>query len=596
MPLSTESVNRYVPVEVTPLATGRGHDDAAGALSVAVAVSVPRPPAASPFSSGSPSLLHMEPDLDRFTSRRSTVYGQRGVVATSQPLAAQAGLSTLERGGNAFDAAVAAAAALNVVEPTSTGLGGDVFACFRTADGEVGGLRACGHAPAGATRERVRDAVAAERGVDPDDAEMPFRGPHAVTVPGTARGWELTLSEYGRLTLSEALDPAIRYARGGFPVSEVVAAQWRHAEELFETDHAREAYLFDGAAPATGRRVTLPELGRTLERVATEGADVVYEGDVAEAIAAEVQEAGGFMTVDDLAGFEPELLDPVSTTYGDAEVFELPPNNQGLVVLEALNVAAELDAGEREFGPEYVHRLAEALKRAFHDGHRYITDPEFEEIPDLASPEWARERAATVGETAGDVGFGVPDSHAEDADTVLCCVADDEGNVVSYINSRFAGFGSGLVAGDTGVALQNRGASFSLDTDHPNRLEPNKRPFHTLIPGVVNLDVERDDWAAFGVMGGYMQPQGHLQVLSGLLDHELPLQAALDRPRWRYREDGTLAVEDRLADAGTKLVRRGHDVRLAVPGDFGGAQIARNDEGVLSAATEPRKDGNAVGL
>ncbi|QLG61321.1 gamma-glutamyltransferase [Halorarum salinum] len=537
-----------------------------------------------------------EPDLDRFASRRSTVYGQRGVVATSQPLASQAGISVLEDGGNAFDAAVATAAALNVVEPTSTGLGGDVFALYRTADGEVGAMRSCGPAPAGATIGNVREAVAEEEGVDPADAEMPETGAHAVTVPGTARGWELTAETFGEKSLGELLRPAVRYATEGYPVSEVVAAQWQHGEELFESDHAREAFLFDGEAPSTGRTVTLPKLGATMERIAEEGADVVYEGEIGEAIAAEVRRAGGFMTTDDLAGFEPEFLDPVSTTYDGVEVFELPPNNQGLVALEALNVAEELGAGEHDLdSPERVHYFSEALKLAFHDGHRYITDPEFEDHPPLASKGWARKRAAAVGETANhDVTFGVPGANAEDADTVLLCVADDEGNVVSYINSRFAGFGSGLVAGDTGIALQNRGSSFSLDPEHPNSLEPGKRPFHTLIPALARFD--EDDWAAFGVMGGYMQPQGHLQVISNVVDYDLPLQAALDRPRWRYREDGSLALEPHFdSNVAAKLARKGHDVRTLPSGQFGGAQIVRNEKGTLSAATEPRKDGNAQG-
>jgi gamma-glutamyltranspeptidase/glutathione hydrolase len=425
---------------------------------------------------------------------------------------------------------------------------------------------------------------------------MPERGPHTVTVPGTARGWELTVEEFGRLDLSATLEPAIRYALEGYPVSEIVADQWTHGEEIFVDDDAREAYLFDGWSPAVGQHVTLPELGETLRRVAEEGADAVYEGDIAESIADAVRAKGGFLSTDDLAAFEPELLEPVSTTYAGAEVFELPPNNQGLVALEALNVADELGAGDHEFGPTYVHKLAEALKVAFHDGHRYITDPDYESIPPLGSRSWASERASILGDEASDVSFGVPDSNAEDADTVLVCAADDAGNVVSFINSRFSGFGSGIVAGDTGIALQNRGSSFSLDPDHPNRLEPGKRPFHTLIPAVANLDAEggSDDWAAFGVMGGYMQPQGHLQVLSAILDHDLPLQAALDRPRWRYCEDGTLAVEDRLAGVGTKLRRRGHDVRIDVPGRFGGAQIVRADDGVLSGATEPRKDGSVA--
>ncbi|WP_418279877.1 gamma-glutamyltransferase [Halorubrum sp. DTA98] len=543
----------------------------------------------------------MEPDLDRFGSRRSTVYGQSGVVATSQPLAGEAGIEILRAGGNAFDAAVATAAALNVVEPTSTGIGGDVFALYKTADGDVGAMRACGGAPADATIENVREAVAADEDTDVDDpadpdVEMPTTGPHAVTVPGTARGWEATADRLGEFDLDRLLQPAIRYATEGYPVSEVVAAQWEHGEELFESDHAREAFLFDGESPSVGQRVTLPRLGRSMELIAEEGADVVYEGEIADAIATEVQSGGGFMTVDDLADFEVEWPDPVSTTYNGAEVYELPPNNQGLIALEALNIASELGAGEQDHdSAERVHSFAEATKLAFHDGHRYITDPDYEGHPPLGSTEWARKRAAEVGPEANDdVTFGVPDANAEDADTVLLTVADDEGNVVSFINSRFAGFGSGVVAGDTGIALQNRGSSFSLDPAHPNRLEPGKRPFHTLIPGLVEFG--ENDWAAFGVMGGYMQPQGHVQVISNVVDYGMPLQRALDEPRWRYREDGTLALEPHVDDdVAAKLVRKGHDVRTLSPGEFGGAQIVRNDEGVLSGATEPRKDGNAQG-
>ena len=551
----------------------------------------------------------MEPDLDRFTSRRSTVYGQRGVVATSQPLASQAGIETLREGGNAFDAAVATAAALNVVEPTSTGLGGDVFALYRTADGEVGSMRACGGAPAAATIENVRDSLRETDDVssyypddggyavdDTDEAGMPFYGPHAVTVPGTARGWEATIEELGRLTLADVLEPAIRYATEGYPVSEVIASYWAGAEELFTDDHAREAFLFDGDAPETGETVRLPRLGESMRKIAEHGADVVYEGEIAEAIAEEIQSQGGFMTVDDLADFEVEWPEPVSTTYNGAEVYELPPNNQGLIALEALNIAAELGVGEHDYDTaERVHYFAEAMKLAFHDGHRYIADPEYEETPPLGSTDWAAKRAAGVGPTADhDVTFGVPNADAEDADTVLLTVADEEGNVVSYINSRFAGFGSGLVAGETGIALQNRGASFSLDPEHPNSLEPGKRPFHTLVPAVVRLD--EDDWAAFGVMGGYMQPQGHVQVISNVVDYDMPLQRALDEPRWRYRESGELGVEPHFEDdVAAKLVRKDHDVRTLSPVQFGGAQIVRNEDGVLSAATEPRKDGNAQG-
>ncbi|NHN49760.1 gamma-glutamyltransferase family protein [Halostella sp. JP-L12] len=538
-----------------------------------------------------------DPDLDRFESRRSTAYAPNGLVATSQPLAAQAGVETLRDGGNAFDAAVATAAALNVVEPTSTGLGGDVFALYRTADGEVGGMRSCGGAPADATIENVSEAVADEQDVDPEDATMPDLGPHTVTVPGTARGWEATLEELGTIDLDEALQPAIRYATDGYPVTEVIAHHWSGAEDLFDDDNARAAYLFDGETPDVGQTVRLPELGRSMELIAEEGADVVYEGEIADAIVDEVQAKGGFLSRDDLATFEPEFVDPVSTTYNGAEVYELPPNNQGLIALEALNIAEELGAGDYPLdSPERVHYFTEALKLAFHDGHRYITDPDYEEIPPLASKEYAAERAEAVGEEAlDDVDVGLPNANAEDADTVLLTVADAEGNLVSYINSRFAGFGSGLVAGDSGIALQNRGASFSLDPDHPNRLEPGKRPFHTLVPTIAKFGA--DDWAAFGVMGGYMQPQGHVQIISNLVDYDLPLQAALDRPRFRYRENGQSGIEERLTDTvPSKLARKGHDVAVLPPALFGGAQIVRNRGGTLSGATEPRKDGVAIGF
>ncbi len=541
----------------------------------------------------------MNPDLDRFTSRRSTVYAPKGIVATSQPLAAEAGVSILRAGGNAFDAAVATAAALNVVEPTSTGLGGDVFACYRTADGEVGGMRACGPAPKRATRERVREAVddaTAEYGSDRDRSgvTMPDHGPHTVTVPGTARGWEATVSRQGRLTLGEVLEPAIEYARDGFPVTAVVAAQWQHAEELFDDDHAREAYLIDGSAPTVGEQMRLPELGGSLEQIATQGADVVYEGEIAKAIAEEVQSKGGLLRTDDLAAFSVEWLDPISTTYGGCELFELPANNQGQIALEALNIADAIGAGDHPYeSADRVHAFAEAMKLAFHDGHHYITDPEFEEVPPLHSKSYARERASAYSDESvlRDIDIGTPGAVGEDSDTVLLTVADADGNVVSYINSRFAGFGSGLVAGETGIALQNRGASFSLSGDVANSLEPGKRPFHTLVPALARLDT--DDWLAVGVMGGYMQPQGHVQVLSNIVDYDMGLQAALDAPRWRYRSDGTLAVEERIADGiAPKLARRGHDVRIEPPSAFGGGEIARNDDGTLSGAAEPRKDGH----
>jgi Gamma-glutamyltransferase len=430
---------------------------------------------------------------------------------------------------------------------------------------------------------------------EPDEVAMPGRGPHTVTVPGTARGWEATLDRLGRLSLADALQPAIRYASEGYPVTEVVAAQWRHGEDIFTDEHAREAYLIDGHSPAVGETVRLPELGETMERLAAEGAEVIYEGEVGAEIARTVQNAGGFLTVDDLADFEAEWFDPLSTTYGGVEVFELGPNNQGQIALEALNIAAEIGAGEHAYdSAERVHAFAEATKLAFHDGHHYVTDPDYESVPPLHDPAYARGRAQQIGDEARQtVAVGPPGVPGEDADTVLLCVADAAGNVVSYINSRYKGFGSGLVAGETGIALQNRGSSFSLSPEDPNRLEPGKRPFHTLVPALARLD--DGDWAAFGTMGGYMQPQGHVQVLANLVDYGMGLQRALDEPRWRYRPGGTLAVEDRLAEGvGPALARRGHDVSVEPATVFGGAQIARYENGTLSGATEPRKDGQVA--
>lgn len=531
-------------------------------------------------------------ELDTYNSRRSTVYGTGGVVATSQPLAAESGVDVLRNGGNAFDAAVATAAVLNVVEPMSTGLGGDVFALYRTADNDVGAFRACGGAPSQATIDNAREAT------DSTTDGLPERGALTVTVPGAPRGWETLLEEFGSEPMDVVLTDAIRYATDGFPVTPVIASMWENNVAALTGDDARETYLVDGKrAPRVGERVTNKPLATTLQTLATAGADPFYEGEIAAEIASTVKSHGGFLQQSDLEGFEPEFIQPVTTTYNGATVFELPPNNQGLIALEALNIAEELGCADPTIeAAERTHRLIEALKLAFHDGHYHITDPEYERVPDLASKSYAAERAATVGHAATqDHEIGMIESQAEDADTVLLTVADGDGNVVSFINSIFREFGSGLVAGSTGITLQNRGASFSLDPDHPNRLEPGKRPFHTLIPGLVKFD--DNDWAGFGVMGGFMQPQGHLQVLTNLLDQDMSLQAALDQPRWRYMADGSVAVEARYDDEITsKLARRGHDITVELPVEFGGGQIARNRDGVLSGATEPRKDGIVTGF
>lgn len=529
--------------------------------------------------------------IDQFQSRRSTVYADNGLVATSQPLAARAALRRLEDGGNAFDAAVTAATVLNVVEPTSTGIGGDVLALYRTADGDVGGLQSCGPAP----REASIDAVA--NALDEEDPSMPFLGPHTVTVPGAARGWETLLRQFGKGTLREALEPAITYAYDGFPVSEVIAYHWKSADDLFTSSHARETFVPNGTTPTPGDRVKLPALAESLERVARKGADAFYEGQLADAIVSTVQDAGGFLTHDDLAAFEPTFVEPVSIDYHGTTVYELPPPNQGIIALLALRIAESIGASSHPLhSADQLHEFVEAMKLAYTDGHHWITDPNYFDMPPLLDSKWVADRAQRIGSDPLDhTELPPPGPEGEDGDTVLVTVGDADGRLVSLLNSRFAGFGSGLVAEGTGIALQNRGASFSLDSTHPNALEPEKRPFHTLIPCVAEFG--EDDWAALGVMGGHMQPQGHFQLLTNLIDFDLELQEALDAPRWRYRDDGTISIEPRIAGPTlTELVRKGHSVEIGTPSTFGGAQIVRNRNGVLSGATEPRKDGVAIGF
>ena len=535
----------------------------------------------------------MRDAIDTYDSRRSTVHAPNGIVATSQPLAAAAGVNALRSGGNAFDAAVTAATTLTVVEPFSTGLGGDVFALYRTADGEVGAMSSIGTAPTGVTLETLRDDIRGETPSSEEPLSFPDRGPHTITVPGSARGWESLLNQFGTISLRNALEPAIGYAEDGFPVTEVIANQWSMWADHLVSERARETYLPDGSPPTAGERVTLSPLAETYRLLGDRGSDAVYEGPIGEQIVDEVQSRGGYLSEADLASFEARFVDPISTTYNGTTVYQLPPPNQGPIALEALNIAEELRVDEYPAeSVDETHYLIEAMKRAFHDGHRFVADPEYESVPAIWSKSHAKRRAETITDRAAtDVSGTFPGA---DGDTVLITAADRDGNVVSLINSLFKPFGSGLTAGKSGVLLQNRGRSFSLQEDAPNRFAPGKRPFHTLIPSVVKFD--ENDWAAFGVMGGYMQPQGHLQVLSSIVDRGAELQPALDGPRWRYRENGDLAVESRMNETVlTKLVRRGHSVRVEMPDEFGGGQIARFNDGVLSGATDPRKDGIVSG-
>lgn len=522
-----------------------------------------------------------------YSSRRTVVYGRRGMVATSQPLAAQAGLEVLQRGGNAMDAAVATAAALTVVEPTSNGLGGDAFALV-WADGKLHGLNASGPAPKGLTHEWIRN-----HGFE----AMPAHGWGSVTVPGAPAAWQAVTRRFGQLSLEENLRPAIRLAEEGYPVSPTLAYFWgrahtRYSEILTDPEYQEWFRVFapGGRTPGAGEVFYAPDHARTLKRLAQTDGEAYYRGEIAEAISTFARATGGVMTVDDLASFQPEWVTPLSVSYRGYDVWELPPNGQGLVALMALKMLGLVTALDEE---ERIHQQIEALKLGFADAFRYVADPSHMPWPveSLLQDGYIRQRAALIGDQAlaRTAGRPVPGG------TVYLCTADDRGNMVSFIQSNYAGFGSGLVVPGTGIALQNRGHLFSLEEGHPNLLEPGKRPFHTIIPGFVTRNGK--PMGPFGVMGGYMQPQGHVQVMANVLDRALNPQAALDAPRFYWAVDNQVKVEAHMPEAIVAgLRRRGHEVEV-VPefGPFGRGEIIwRRDDGVLMGATEPRADGQVA--
>ena len=540
------------------------------------------------------------------TSRRSNVLARRGMVATSQPLAALAGLRMLLDGGNAADAAVATAAALAVVEPMSTGIGGDAFALFYDAnaapDHRVTALNGSGRAPAGLRLDDLRRA-----GLD----EIALDSPHSVTVPGTVAAWADLLARHGTMPLAATLQPAIEYARGGYPVSEIIAANWQRGEAKLGRLPSGAELLPGGRAPRAGAIVRLPELAGTLQAIADGGAEAFYLGETGRRIAAFVQQQGGKLDMADLASHRSTWDAPISTEYRGLRVWECPPNGQGLAALLALNIVAGDDLAALP-PAERWHLLIEAMRLAFADARRWVADPAFVDLPlaELLSPAYSARRRGQIDPQRAnpDPRSGLPAAEAlpvqpaPRSDTVYLSAVDGEGNACSFINSLYYGFGSGLVAPGTGVALQNRGALFSLDPEHPNRLEPGKRPYHTIIPA---LATQGDDlWASFGVMGGFMQPQGHVQVLANLLDLGLSPQEALDAPRWCLLDGepgGAVAVEAGAGDALIAGLRaRGHAVEVKAGLErilFGAGQVIRRDAatGVLTAGSEPRRDGCAVG-
>ncbi|MCY0877163.1 MAG: gamma-glutamyltransferase family protein [Firmicutes bacterium] len=521
-----------------------------------------------------------------YPSRRSVVYAERGMVATSQPLAAQAGLEVLRRGGNAIDAAVAAAACLTVVEPTSNGIGADAFAIIYH-QGKLYGLNASGPAPLSLTAEHMRSA---------GHVTMPRFGLAPVTVPGAPAAWAALMERFGRLGLEAALAPAIEYARDGYPLSPVLGKYWAAAQRAYARalqGPVHESFLATfmpgGRAPRIGEKWRSPGHAATLEAIARTGARDFYEGELAQRIAAFCKQHGGYLSEEDLASFAPEWVEPLGVSYRGYDVWELPPNGQGVVALQTLQIlkqlGPDLGAGER-----FTHLQIEALKLAFADGLQVITDPKTMAVSAsaLLDETYARQRAALIGEEAGVPFPGSPPKGG----TVYLATADRDGSMVSFIQSNYMGFGAGVVIPDTGISLQNRGHTFSLDATHANYLEPGKRTYHTIISGFLTKDGEAV--GPFGVMGGYMQPQGHVQVVMNMLDLGMNPQAALDAPRWQWHEGRKVEVERGIPEhVAQALARRGHEVTVALDsGGFGRGQIILRDaQGILAGGTEPRTDG-----
>ena len=538
--------------------------------------------------------LNMKPMSFDFNSRRSMVVARRGMVAASNPLAAQAGLNILRQGGNAADAAIAAAAVMNVTAPAATGIGGDCFALyFDASTKKITALNGSGRAPADLSIDYLK-----QQGIE---GEIPERSVHAVTIPGAAMGWYDLLQRHGTMTLADVLVDGIYYAEEGFPVSPQFGASWRlpRVEQLLKDSPNTEDYLPGGRSPQVGQMVKLPGLAQTFRAVAEGGPAAFYTGLVADAIVETVQAQGGVMTHADLKAHTSTWGEPISLDFHGIKVHEHPPNGQGLAALIAMSILRHDDLrGMAWDSPERIHLMVEAMRLAFADARQYIADPHTNPAPieGLLSSVYASQRRSLIDPgKAAHPSFGRPPNSS---DTIYLCVVDGDGNGCSFINSLYMGFGSGIVAKGTGVFLQNRGANFVLDDDHPNALAGGKRPYHTIIPGLATKDGDLS--ATFGVMGGFMQPQGHLQVISAMVADDLNPQEALDRPRWQvmYGEPGgVLAIEEGIPfKTMAQLADMGHQIRPVsgqARGVFGSGQIIRRNAatGVLFGGSDPRKDG-----
>lgn len=517
-----------------------------------------------------------------YASGRRVVLGQRGAVATSQPLATLAGMEMLWAGGNAVDAAVAMAIALTVVEPTSNGIGSDAFALVW--DGQLHGLNASGKSPQAMTLERFVDMP-----------HVPYYDWLSVTVPGAVSAWQALWRRWGKLPFEQLFEPAIRYAEAGYPVSPETALAWQQAERTYlklqkpEFQAFKQVFFPQDRSPRVGEIWRSTAHADTLRTIAQTEGEAFYRGTLADQLASFAGETGGLLTRSDLAAHQATWVEPISTTYRGMTVWEIPPNTQGIATLMALNLLEgfELSKYPRESVESY-HLQIEAMKLAFADTHRYVADPQFMEVGcgALLSKGYARERRPLIGDTA----LPVAEPGLPQGGTVYLAATDGD-LMVSFIQSNYMGFGSGILVPATGIALHNRATGFTLEAGHPNQVGPGKRPFHTIIPGF--LTQEGQPIGPFGVMGGPMQPQGHLQVVVNLVDYAMNPQAALDAPRWQFVRDNLVLLEPTIAPSiMTALTTRGHRSQLG--NFFGRGQIILKQEGVLMAASEPRADGVAL--
>lgn len=540
---------------------------------------------------------------DRITGEsfatRSEVIAQQGMVATSQPLATQVGLDILKRGGNAIDAAIAANAMLGLVEPTGSGIGGDLFAIVWDAETKrLYGLNASGRSPLSLTLKEFQ-----QKGL----SKIPKFGPLPVSVPGAVDGWFMLSERFGSLPMQDLLAPSIRYARNGFPVSEVIAYYLGlNQKRIGQYPGFTETYTKNGSTPKKGEVFKNPALANTYEKIATGGRDVFYKGDIARVIGAFMAKQGGYLSYQDMSAHYSEWIEPVSSNYRGYDVWELPPNGQGIAALQILNILELYDLeGMQRDSAEFVHTFVEAKKLAFADRAKFYADPAFNQIPIdwLISKEYAKQRQQLI---SPDTAAKRVDAGRQDGDTIYLTVADQFGNMVSLIQSNYRGMGSGMIPTDLGFVLQNRGEMFTLQEGHFNQYAPGKRPFHTIIPAFVTRN--NKPLMSFGVMGGGTQPQMHAQIIVNMIDFGMNLQEAGDAPRILHTgsstptgqimlDGGYISLENGFSDKTRReLNKKGHTLRDSI-GAFGGYQAIMYDDKnkVYYGASESRKDGQAAG-